>query len=229
MSIVDNASCELPDLIVCVETHRNKSIGTLMRCAVAFGASIIVIVGSPKFSTHGAYEAKKFIRVIHFFYWKDCIEFVRSKGFTVYGISPRSLGSQADSSPESSNMDSGASIAVERGTFKTARVAFIVGEKEGLTAEQISVCNAVLHVRFPHMELQEFVHYDSKIATCFHHFANSAGFAQRSREGEKYTLLEIKSSLSDGLKACRIDKKPPQVDSEDGLMILFGDDNDYVF
>ena len=226
MSKVFDTQNEVMDLIVCVETHRNKSIGTLMRCAVAFGASIIIIVGSPKFSTHGAYEAKKFIQVIHFFYWRDCVEFVKSKGFSVYGISPRCLAIYVNSGTANCNEDTekAVSVAADRAVFNKRQIAFIVGEKEGLTDEQISVCDIVLHVGFPHMELQEFVHYDSKIAICFHHHANSAGFAQRSRQGEKYTLLDIKSTHSDGLKACRIDKKPPPVDSEDGLINLFGAD-----
>ena len=266
MSKLSDTELEVTNLVLCVETHRNKSIGTLMRCAVAFGASIIVIVGSPKFSTHGAYEAKKFIRVIHFFYWKDCIAFVKGKGFSVYGISPRSLmpsslgnqtlGIQSDSESDSASelvageggelsvelkgeglsIPSAAvanvsavsvsvgSVPVEDMTFDNSLVAFIVGEKEGLTAEQLSLCDTVLHVGFPHPELEEYVHYDSKIAICFSHHASSAGFSQRERQGEKYTLREVNSSFSDGLKACRIDEKPCAVDSEDGLLNLFGDD-----
>lgn len=201
------------NLIVCVETHRNKSIGTLMRCAVAFGASMIIIVGSPKFSTHGAYEAKKFIRVIHFFYWKDCVEFVKSRGCSIYGISPRCLQQTAAGVAETN--------AVDKISFGEHFAAFIVGEKEGLTIEQMSICDEVLHIRFPNQKLEEFVHYDSKIAICFHHYASSAGFEQRSRQGEKYTLQNIDSTMSDGLKALRVDKKSPMVDSEDGLATLF--------
>ena len=224
MSKVFDDDHEVTDLIVCVETHRNKSIGTLMRCAVAFGASIIVIVGSPKFSTHGAYEAKKFIRVIHFFYWKDCIEFVRSKHFIIFGISPRSFGNKCNFNSESisNKVLLTSSVPVESMTFDKRCVAFIVGEKEGLTSEQISLCDTVFHVGFPSMELEEFVHYDSKIAVCFHHYASSVGFSQRSRKGEKYTLQEVSNKHTDGLKACRVDKKPLPVDSEDGLLNLFG-------
>lgn len=227
MSKLLDTDFEVTNLVLCVETHRNKSIGTLMRCAVAFGASLIVIVGSPKFSTHGAYEAKKFIRVIHFFYWKDCVAFVKNRGFSVYGISPRALGirAHADSvNAEEVGASLVSSVAVEDMVFDKTFVAFIVGEKEGLTAEQESLCDTVLHVGFPQPELEEFVHYDSKIAICFSHHASSAGFSQRSRQGEKFTLREQNSSHSDGLKACRVDEKPCAVDSEDGLLTLFGDD-----
>lgn len=217
-----NIDDEGTNLIVCVETHRNKSIGTLMRCAVAFGASMIAIVGSPKFSTHGAYEAKKFIRVIHFFYWKDCIEFVKKRGCLVYSISPRRLGFSSQNKEGNVADSACTSYPIEAVPFCENFAAFIVGEKEGLTLEQITISDRVLHVTFPHQELEEFVHYDSKIATCFHHYASSAGLSQRSRQGEKYTLHEVKSLLSEGLKALRIDEKPPAIDSEDGLFNLFG-------
>lgn len=213
---------ERSGLIVCIETHRNKSIGTLMRCAVAHGASLIIIVGSPKFSTHGAYEAKKFVKVQHFFYWKECIDFVKARGCLVYGISPRYLEAKSISDSTICNQDH-ASIAVEKVPFSEGFAAFIVGEKEGLTFEQVSLCNKVLHVKFPHQELEEFVHYDSKIAICFHHYASSAGFSQRSREGEKFTLREMNNPLCEGLKALRMDKSPLPVDSEDCLVNLFGD------
>lgn len=213
---------ERSGLIVCIETHRNKSIGTLMRCAVAHGASLIIIVGSPKFSTHGAYEAKKFIKVQHFFYWKDCMDFVKARGCLVYGISPRYL--EIKSISDSAIRSHGSvSCAVEEVSFSEGFAAFIVGEKEGLTSEQVSLCNKVLHVRFPHQDFEEFVHYDSKIAICFHHYASAAGFSQRTREGEKFSLREMNNPLSEGLKALRMDKHSLPVDSEDCLVNLFGD------
>ena len=134
--LTSNNEDEGTNLIVCIETHRNKSIGTLMRCAVAFGASMIVIVGSPKFSTHGAYEAKKFIRVIHFFYWKDCIDFAKKRGCVVYGISPRRLQINSQSSQgvgiasNSANSSTGSSYPIEEESFCDHFAAFIVGEKE---------------------------------------------------------------------------------------------------
>ena len=42
-------------LFVAVEQLRGANIGTSLRCAVAFGADAFVLVGSSKFSTHGAH------------------------------------------------------------------------------------------------------------------------------------------------------------------------------
>lgn len=52
-----------------LETKPKQNIGTVLRCAVAFGVNTIVIIGSPKFGTHAAHGAQKFIPVLHFYYW----------------------------------------------------------------------------------------------------------------------------------------------------------------
>jgi coenzyme F420-reducing hydrogenase delta subunit len=52
-----------------IETKCKQNIGTVVRCAVAFGIDTLVVIGSHKFGTHGAHGSQKFIRVMHFFYW----------------------------------------------------------------------------------------------------------------------------------------------------------------
>jgi hypothetical protein len=42
-------------LLVAVEQRRGANVGTALRCAVAFRADAFVLVGSNKYSTHGAH------------------------------------------------------------------------------------------------------------------------------------------------------------------------------
>ena len=93
-----------PVLLFAVETYRHKSIGTLLRCACAFGASSVIVVGSPMYSTHGAHGAQTHVEIIHFYYWKDCVEYCRNKGCAVYSISPRAIDQQL-CRPESLSVD----------------------------------------------------------------------------------------------------------------------------
>ena len=66
----DHHSCHKDDmkkgqhLFVAVEQLRGGNIGTILRCAVAFGADAFVIVGSNKFSTHGAHGECLHIHVL---------------------------------------------------------------------------------------------------------------------------------------------------------------------
>ena len=46
------------ELYVCLETRRSQNIGTLVRCAAAFGATALIIVGSDRVGSHGAHGAQ---------------------------------------------------------------------------------------------------------------------------------------------------------------------------
>lgn len=165
------------------------------------------------------------MKVIHFFYWKDCIEFVKARGASIIGISPNSLNVRVNERNHTvstnSNVASYKSLAVEDVVFENNFVAFIISAKEGLTNEQLSLCEIILHVGFPVQELEQYVHYDSKISICFHHYACSTHLSQRAMEGEKYTLQEFDHLKLGSFKHSRSDNKILPVDSEDGLFNLF--------
>ena len=61
-----------------VEIKPKQNIGTILRCAVAFGIDRFIIIGSPKFGTHGAHGAQKFMTIMHFFYWVSYYEKILS-------------------------------------------------------------------------------------------------------------------------------------------------------
>lgn len=44
-------------MCVAIETSKRSNIGTLLRCAVAFGSEAIIIIGDTDYGTHGAHGA----------------------------------------------------------------------------------------------------------------------------------------------------------------------------
>lgn len=183
-------------MILAVETFRHKSIGTLLRCASAFGASCIIVVGSPQYSTHGAHGAQNHIDVVHFYYWEECIEYCRERGYDIYSISPSKLG------PETTGVPPGTK-SVDTHTFKNTSSCFIVGEKEGLTVEQLSISDIVFHVDIPCMLFEDKVVYDSKVAICLQQYASTADLTPRSHENEKHILGERDFRRAKTVKAGR--------------------------
>ena len=228
MATIDPSSEEKPlttELLVCVETHRKTNVGTIMRCAVAFGASLLVVVGSRTYSTHGAHEAKKFIRVIHFYYWHECVAFVKARGCIVYSISPYHLTpSEPSSVIEEQKKGNKTSIAIQAIEFNSFSASFIIGERQGLTDEQREVSDMIVHVSFPRQELEEYIPYDNKIAVVFQRFTSkTAGFAERGREGEKYCLkpVPLKKSVRKAVSMSNHLHDDNPIGSEDGLAGLF--------
>lgn len=150
-------------LFVAIESGRNRCLGTLLRCASAFGAAAVLVVGSPHYSTHGAHGAQKYIQVLHFFSWPECVEFLRSQNCSLFGLCP-SLSSWSDVTPSTSVH----SVEADRS------IALLLGPKNNLTSEIISIADCIIHVPVPNIELEEFVHYDAKVSICLQHFACQA-------------------------------------------------------
>ena len=187
-----------------------------MRCAVAFGATSVILVGSASVSTHGAHEAKKHVRMVHFYYWHECIAYVKGKGCTVVGISPYELP--------------GTSCAVHRVGFGAFSVAFVVGERQGLSEEQVRVSDVVAHVAFPRQELEDYIPFDNKIAVALQNFASkTVGFAEHRRDGEKYSIEQeplerrARKAVTLSASAGRQETRGAPVESEDALASLFGE------
>jgi len=160
---------------VAIETYRRKSIGTLIRCAAAFGAKAIIVVGSLKYSTHGAHGAQKHLPIIHFFYWSECKKYAYENGYAVVGISSSHFY------PDIQNLS----------TYQIPNsVIFVVGSRGPLlTLEQRDICDVIVEVTFPISDrLAQKINYDVIVSLCFNHFALKCKFSQISLQGEKYTI-----------------------------------------
>jgi hypothetical protein len=73
------------------------------------------------------------------------------------------------------------SVTVESIKFLESS-CFIIGDSKGLSEEQKSICDVLLHIDLPLIELQHLIKYDSKIALCLQRFAICANFTERGRE-----------------------------------------------
>lgn len=164
-------------LILAVESHRHKSIGTYLRCASAFGAQTIAVVGSTQFSTHGAHGAQNHVQIVHFYYWSECVEFCRSQGCAVFAISPCAVVQNETISQ-----------SIDQYKFRTQSACFIVADNDGLTREHLDAADEILHVDIPEASFADKVMYDAKVAICLHQFAVAAGMEARKFENEKHEL-----------------------------------------
>lgn len=181
-------------IILAVETHRHKSIGTYLRCASAFGADTVIVVGSPMYSTHGAHGAQNHVDIVHFYYWKDCIEFCRERDCKLYAVSPSIL---------EDNTCKQRSVSVDTFKFDVPNACFIIGQKDGLTTEQMEISDAILHVEVPLSDYASKIVYDSKLAICLQQFAATTCKIPRGFENEKHVLGELNFRRPRTIKAGR--------------------------
>ena len=84
---INNEEKKCIELILAIDTSTSDQIGTKVRCAVAFGCSMVCIIGNRNFNTPGSHGSHKFISIRHFYYMKDFIDFIKDRDCEVYGIS----------------------------------------------------------------------------------------------------------------------------------------------
>ena len=188
-------------LIVAIETHRNRGIGTFLRCAVAFGASTVIIVGSTQFGTHGAHGAQLYVQIIHYYTWDECIKALQEEGCTRFvGISPHVLTNSNDSSSSGDSLSKSIDTMVFNDTS-----CFVIGASiDGLSPEMVTKCDEVTHIEVPLMEHCSFIKYDSKIALCFQKFCIDTASVSIGSANEKHELGARNKML---VKFCSKQKK----------------------
>ena len=174
------------ELILGIDTSKSSQIGTKVRCAVAFGCSMVCIIGNRKYSTNGSHGAQKFIKIRHFYYLHDFIDFVKGRGCKVYGISSLSFD---PSSYKPSNEYEERLVNIEHCIFNES-IAFIIGNKHNMI-DDAHLFDKNLYIPYHHNNVIHDINYDAKLSICMHIFTKSVGgYIERTRkEGvEKFQL-----------------------------------------
>jgi len=89
--------------------------------------------------------------------------------------------------PQHAKLESFFSTSVAHIDFSSKlNACFIVGEKDGLSQEQLIICDSILHVDFKGMtSLSEvLIGYDSKISICLQHFCVQKSISSRRKDSE---------------------------------------------
>jgi tRNA G18 (ribose-2'-O)-methylase SpoU len=60
--------------IICHNVAKKHNVGTLARCATAFGAESMILIGSRQFNTHGSHGSDVHVRFEHFETLERCRE-----------------------------------------------------------------------------------------------------------------------------------------------------------
>eukprot|EP01039_Chlorochromonas_danica_P000775 gene775-840_t len=178
------------EVFLAVENYRNRSLGTLIRCASAFGATAVIAVGSSHFSTHGAHGAQRFLPQLHFHYWSDCVAFLKERGCTLYAFSPTQKVKVEEEQQQNTNTDTNTNTAMTSRPISevhfNSSLAFLLGPKNNLTSEIISYCDEVLHVPLPDAQCELLVHYDAKLSLALQQAAVQLLFTPTAFRGGKH-------------------------------------------
>mmetsp|Transcript_34807 Transcript_34807/g.77387 ORF Transcript_34807/g.77387 Transcript_34807/m.77387 type:complete len:211 (+) Transcript_34807:59-691(+) len=159
-----------------VITHnvsKKHNIGTIARCATAFGVKELCLVGSRQYNTFGSHGADAFVDFRHFDTLESCTRHLKeAEGCSIVGV----------------EIVEGARPVHEH-PF-TGPTAFMLGnEGQGLSPKQIAQCDSFVYIP-QHGPGTASLNVAVAASIVLHHFALWAGYAEREREGFKFVVAE---------------------------------------
>jgi tRNA C32,U32 (ribose-2'-O)-methylase TrmJ len=149
---------------------KKHNLGTLVRCATAFGVAEVLLVGERSFNTFGAHGADAHVSFRHFESLQAVHAYVHEAGGRLLGIEITE-----------------ASLDVGTHPF-TGPTAFLLGnEGTGLSDTQKQHCDGFVYIP-QYGPGTASLNVAVAAGIVLHHFASWANYAEREREGEKFVV-----------------------------------------
>mmetsp|Transcript_34761 Transcript_34761/g.67618 ORF Transcript_34761/g.67618 Transcript_34761/m.67618 type:complete len:283 (-) Transcript_34761:64-912(-) len=165
-----------PEMVILVyDVAKKKNIGTIIRSAVAFGVSKMLIVGNKKnLKTFGHQRTRDFMQFVYFDKFERAVEHLKKNKFTIYGCEICEDAKSVVSHPFEGN------------------AAFIFGnEGSGLNQKALKACDRFLYIpQYGHGTASLNVAVAASIV--LHHFSVWAKYPETSRSGFKFVVDETK-------------------------------------
>lgn len=152
---------------------KRQNVGTIARCATAFGVCEVLIVGERAFNTFGSHGSDAHVAFRHFASLLEARRFVKEDWHgVVVGIEI---------------MDGAVSVASEPFHGNTA---FMLGnEGQGLSDAQKAACDSFIYI--PQFgEGTASLNVAVACGIVLHRFASWAGYTERGRDGEKFCVAD---------------------------------------
>lgn len=206
---------------VAVECYRQEQLGTLIRCASAFGVKAFFIVGSSTFSTHGAHGAHRRLRVIHFPRWLDLEKRLKAvyPEIEMIGVSTSWLSDHA-------RWPRGVGIPSSSVVYKHTCCFVLPHTKHGFSDAQVSICDFFTFVQLPDQSREGKLHRNTKLSLVFQECAAQLGLRERAFGDSKFSVtegsvLDERDEEVDLLSARKVDEEDEREFSPDADDVIF--------
>lgn len=151
---------------------KKHNVGTIARCATAFGAREVVLIGSKQYNAFGSQGADAHVTFSHYDSLNEASEKLRrDKGVT------KIIGVEITDS----------SVPIETHPFD-GPTAFICGnEGDGMSDAQKAICDGFVYIK-QHGPGTASLNVAVSASLVMHHFSLWASYPERERRGEKYVV-----------------------------------------
>lgn len=152
---------------------KKHNVGTLARCATAFGVKAVLLVGSRQYNAFGAHGSAEHVEFRHFNTLADCRKWLKEeKGAQIIGVEICQGAQRVQSHPFTGN------------------TAFLLGnEGQGMNQNQMDVCDSFVYIP-QHGPGTASLNVACAAAIVLHQFATWADYQERERSGFKFVVGE---------------------------------------
>lgn len=223
-----STSSQPPRIYLLLEnTHKCNNLGTILRCAAAFGVTQVVAVGCNKCSTHGSHGAAKHVSRVTFPGMAQAASYLRGEcdckslvgildgvadahdanGYSVveendlFHIAPKAITDGGQSLTKRS-------YPIHTRPFVDGNCCFVVSKSpKGLPSSLASQCDFFVHV--PHGSVTRddnlrLLDAPSCLSITLHHFTAWAHYDERGFQGHKYEKAETQQLSEEAKEAARL-------------------------
>lgn len=222
----DSCSTLPPRIYLLLEnTHKANNLGTVLRCAAAFGVEQVIVVGCNKCSTHGSHGAAKHVSRVSFPGVEQAVSYLHDEcnckslvGIlggvaNAHDVSGYSVVEENDLFnvvvPKETKDQSTAKRSYPIGSrpFRDGNCCFVIAKRpKGLPTSLASQCDFFVHV--PHETVTNddlhLLDTPSCLSIVLHHFTAWAKYDTRGFRGHKYEKAMTQQLSSEAKEAARL-------------------------
>ncbi|CAL9158534.1 unnamed protein product [Musa hybrid cultivar] len=171
-------------LVVVHNVAKRHNVGTMVRSATAFGVSEIVLVGRRDFNAFGSHGSTSHLRFRHFHSLSQARHYLKALSHK-----------PSSQSREERNCDvcgveiTDGALSIADHPFRKSTAFLLGNEGTGLSAKECEICDFFVYI--PQYGCgTASLNVTVAASIVLHHFGVWAGFPERSREGNKFTVAE---------------------------------------
>ena len=207
-------------------THKANNLGTVLRCAAAFGVEQVVVVGCNKCSTHGSHGAAKHVSRVSFPGVEQAVSYLRDEchckslvgilggvanAHDVNGYSVVEENAVFNVVVRKETIDQSTakrSYPIHSRPFCDGNCCFVVSKRpKGLPTSLASQCDFFVHI--PHVNVMNddnlhLLDTPSCLSITLHHFTAWANYDERGFQGHKYEKAMTQQLSSEAKEAARL-------------------------
>ncbi|GAX86423.1 hypothetical protein CEUSTIGMA_g13833.t1 [Chlamydomonas eustigma] len=161
-----------PDCYVILHSvAKRHNVGTIARCATAFGVKEMCLVGSRQFNTFGSHGSDAYVDIGHYQTLELCvIQLKEEKGCEIVGV----------------EIVEGA-LPVHSHPFSRSTAFMLGNEGQGLSPKQLALCDRFVYIP-QHGPGTASLNVAVACSIVLHHFALWAKYDERERQGQKFVV-----------------------------------------